>query len=54
MSRGIPPSVIENAINFGKKIPGNTSEEIVHIFENIRVVTNSNATKVITVISVGK
>ena len=33
ISRGVPPSVIENAINFGSKALGNTPQEIVHTFE---------------------
>jgi hypothetical protein len=54
VSRGVPPSVIENAIKFGVKNPGNTPNEIVHVFENVRVVTNSNGTKIITVITTGR
>ena len=54
ISRGVPPSVVDNAIRFGAKTLGNTPQEIVHMFENVRVVTNLDATKVITVITVGK
>lgn len=54
VSRGVPPSVVENAINFGTKKIGNTPQEIVHIFENIRVVTNLDSNKVITVIIAGR
>jgi RHS repeat-associated protein len=54
VSRGVPPSVVENAIKFGVKIPGNTSGEIVHVFENVRVVTNSDTSRVITVITAGR
>jgi|688.fasta_scaffold104050_5 hypothetical protein len=54
VSRGIPPSVVENAIRFGAKTLGNTPQEIVHTFENVRVVTNLDATIVITVITIGK
>jgi hypothetical protein len=54
ISRGVPPSVVENAIKFGTKIPGNTSNEIVHVFENVKVVTNSDKNRVITVITTGK
>lgn len=54
ISRGVPPSVVENAINFGTKTMGNTSQEVVHIYENVRVVTNKEATKVITVITTGR
>ena len=54
ISRGVPPSVVENAINFGSKTLGNTPQEIVHAFENVRVVTNLDATRVITVITTGK
>jgi hypothetical protein len=51
VSRGVPPSAVENAINFGSKSMGNTPGEIVHIFENVRVVTNAEGTRVITVIT---
>lgn len=54
VSRGIPPSVVENAIKFGIKIPGNKPNTIVHIFENVKVVTNSENTRVITVITTGR
>lgn len=54
VSRGVPPSVVENAIKFGSKSSGNMSGVIVHTFENIRVVTNSEATRVITVITTGR
>ncbi|MFY7842927.1 MAG: hypothetical protein ACOVOR_02815 [Rhabdochlamydiaceae bacterium] len=53
ISRGVPPSVVENTINFGTKTLGNTPQEIVHVFENVRVVTNLDSTKVITVITTG-
>jgi len=49
-SRGLPVSVVENAIKFGKVSPGNTSAEVVRTFENVRVVTNPEGTRVITVI----
>ncbi len=54
VSRGVPPSVVENALKFGTKVHGNTSNEIVHIFENVRVVTNPEGTRVITVITTGR
>jgi len=54
ISRGVPPSVVENAINFGTKTLANTSQEIVHVFENVRVVTTLDSTKVITVITTGR
>jgi hypothetical protein len=52
-SRGVPPMVIENAISHGTKMIGKSPQEIVHIFENIRVVTNSECNRVITVIVKG-
>ncbi|MEM7382784.1 MAG: DUF4258 domain-containing protein [Bacteroidota bacterium] len=52
-SRGIPPSAIENAIKFGKVSPGKTAAEVVRTFENVRVVTNPQGTRVITVIKLG-
>lgn len=54
VSRGVPPSVVENAIKFGIKIKGNTSNEMIHVFGNVRVVTNVDGTRVITVITRGK
>lgn len=54
ISRGIPPSVVENAIKFGTKITGNTANEIVHVFDNVKVVTNADSSRVITVITAGK
>ena len=53
-SRGLPVSVIENAIKFGKVSPGNTSAEVVRTFENVRVVTNPAGTRVITVMKSSK
>jgi hypothetical protein len=52
-SRGIPPSVVENAIKFGKVTPGNTAAEVVRTFENVRVITNPAGTRVISVFKVG-
>jgi hypothetical protein len=52
-SRGIPPSVVENAIKFGKVTPGNTAAEVVRTFENVRVITNPQGTRVISVIKIG-
>jgi hypothetical protein len=53
MGRGVPPSVVENAIRFGSKALGNKPDTVVHTFENVTVVTNSAATRVITVIKTG-
>lgn len=50
VSRGVPPSVVENAIRFGKVTPGNTAAEVVRTYENVRVITNPEGTKVISVI----
>lgn len=52
-SRGIPPSVVENAVRYGRATPGRTINEVVHTFENVRVVTNVEGTRVITVIKLG-
>jgi len=54
VSRGVPPSVVENALKFGSKSQGNTSNEIVHTFENVRVVTNKEGSRIITVITTGR
>jgi hypothetical protein len=51
VSRGVPVSVVENAINYGTVTSGNTAAEVVRTFENIRVVTNPLGTRVITVIN---
>ena len=50
--RGIPPSVVENAIKYGSKTVGETGE-IIHAFENLEVVTNNALNTVITVIKIG-
>ena len=52
-SRGIPPSVVENAVKFGKITPGNTAAEVVRTFDNVRVITNPAGTRVISVIKIG-
>lgn len=44
----------ENAIKYGAKSAGNEPGTIVHIFENVRVVTNQAANRVITVITTGR
>lgn len=54
VSRGVPPSIVENAIKFGEKFPGNTTNEIIHVFENVRVVTTADGSRVITVITTGR
>ena len=51
-SRGIPPSVVENAIKFGEKTSQGI-DRVVHTYENITVVTNDAADTVITVIGKG-
>lgn len=52
-SRGVPPSVVENAIKYGKVTPGNTAGEVIRTFENVRVITNPQGTRVISVIKTG-
>ncbi len=54
VSRGVPTSVVENAIRYGKVSPGNTSAEVVRTYENVKVVTNPEGTRVITVIKTGE
>jgi hypothetical protein len=54
MSRGVPPSVVENAIQYGVKSAGNMARTTVHAYENVTVVTNQAATRVITVITTGR
>lgn len=52
-SRGIPPSVVENEVKFGKIISGNTAAEIVWTFDNVRAITNPAGTRVISVFKIG-
>jgi hypothetical protein len=53
VSRGVPPSAVENAIKFGTRTPGNTAGTVVRTFENVIVVTNQAGNRVITVIKTG-
>ena len=53
LSRGVPPSVVENAIKYGTVSPGNTANEVVRIYENVRVITNPAGTRIISVIKTG-
>jgi hypothetical protein len=53
VSRGVPPSIVENTIKFGKVTPGNTAAEVVRTFDNVRVITNPEGTRVISVIKIG-
>ena len=53
-SRGVPVSVVENAIQLGEVTPGRTAAEVVRTFENVRVITNPEGTRVITVIKIGR
>ncbi len=53
VSRGVPPSVVENAIKFGKVSPGNSAAEVVRTYDNVRVITNPEGTRVISVIKTG-
>lgn len=52
--RGIPPSVVENAIQHGTRTVGNQPGTLVFTFENVRIVTNAAANRVITVITTGR
>ena len=36
----LEPSVVENAIQFGKEVIQKGGEEIEHIYENVRVLTD--------------
>jgi RHS repeat-associated protein len=49
--RGVPPTVVENAIQFGTKTEGKFGRTI-HTFENVRVITEKDI--VISVIKIGK
>lgn len=52
-SCGIPPSVVENAVKFGKVTPENTAAEVVRTFDNVRVITNPAGTRIISVFKIG-
>lgn len=53
ISNGVPPSVVENAIKYGSKIPGSKPDTIRNVFENVTVITNDALNKVITVWKTG-
>jgi hypothetical protein len=46
IGRGVPPSVVENAVKCGKVTPGNSKAEVVRTFKNVRVITNPEGTRV--------
>lgn len=48
-SRGIPPSVVENAIRWGQRLPGNQPNTLKFVYDNVVVITNQAANVVITV-----
>lgn len=48
-SRGIPPSVVENAIQYGEQTIGKQPGTIMHTYDNIKVVTDILTKRVITV-----
>jgi len=52
--RGVPVTVVESAIKNGTKSAGSQPGTVIHIFENVRVVTNQAANRVITVITTGR
>ncbi|VTU24079.1 Cell wall-associated polypeptide CWBP200 [Variovorax sp. PBL-H6] len=52
-SRGVPPSAVENAVRLGNVTPGNSAAEVVRTFENVRVITNPEGTRIISVIKIG-
>ena len=49
--RGVPPSVVFNAISNGTRSPGNQPNTTVHKYENITVITNSTTGTVVSVIA---
>jgi RHS repeat-associated protein len=51
--RGVPVSAVENAIRCGRELPGNTPGTVLHVFENVTVVTNTAGNFVISVIKTG-
>lgn len=53
ISNGVPPSVVENAIQYGEVLPGSQPGTIQHIYENVTVVTDLFSSRVITVWKTG-
>lgn len=51
--RSVPPSAVQNAIQFGTETAGNLPDTLVYTFENLQVVTNAAVNVVITVIKTG-
>lgn len=51
--RGVPPSVVQNALEYGNKTPGNLPGRIVSQYENVKVVANETLDTIITVIKTG-
>lgn len=51
--RGVPPSVVENALNFGLQSPGGFQNTVMYIFENVIIVWNNVENVVVTVIKTG-
>jgi RHS repeat-associated protein len=50
--RGVPPSVVENAIEYGKQMLGNKPDTLKHVYDNVTVITTDSivaARRVITV-----
>ena len=52
--RGVPVSVVENALRYGKAIPSEVPGRVLHIFGNVTVVTNLAGDEVVTVIKTGR
>ena len=52
-NRGILQFVVENAIKYGTVTKENTAAEAVRTFENVRVITNPQSTRVISVMKSG-
>ena len=50
LDRGIPPSAVENAIQYGAKVTQEGGETILHKFGTVKVITDL-AGKVITVMN---
>ena len=51
--RGIPPSVVENALDFGTQTAGKFADTVVYTYENVVVVWNFVENMVVTVIKTG-
>jgi hypothetical protein len=51
--RGVPPSVVENALRFGLQEPSDEAGWVWYVYENVRVLATTTGEFVRTVIKTG-